>query len=343
MSTHIRRISSRFLTFRGAVAPALLLAVTAGCGSTNTSSATSFADVTFHTEGFVPAGGEATDCTYVALPADRGEIAVNHAESHFTPGSHHFLVFRTNSTSVPDGGATVHPCTDLEQVGNFKGTYYEAQAPDSSRALPPGVAHLFEPGEVLLLTSHYLNTTTSDLQPKVSFVLHTMDPKKVEQEAGSIFFYNPSIVIPPLAQVSATRVCPLSTDIHLALLWSHMHSRGVDFKATSSDQTVQQSLGDLYDSSQWSEPAPRAFPYDPSIPLPSGSSISYTCNYDNTTSKQIVQGPSAATNEMCILHGMYWPRMDAVTEQCALGKSSGDGSGLSTAADGGAPGDAAAD
>jgi len=45
---------------------------------------------------------------------------------------------------------------------------------------------------------------------------------------------------------------------------------------------------------------------------------------------------------MCILHGMYWPRMDAATEQCALGKSSGDGSGLSTA-DGGASADAAAD
>ena len=37
------------------------------------------------------------------------------------------------------------------------------------------------------------------------------------------------------------------------------------------------------------------------------------------TANTYVQGVSAATNEMCILHGMYWPRADPLTEMCLAG------------------------
>ncbi len=30
----------------------------------------------------------------------------------------------------------------------------------------------------------------------------------------------------------------------------------------------------------------------------------------------MVYGPSAATNEMCFLHGLYWPRVDPASEFC---------------------------
>jgi hypothetical protein len=47
-----------------------------------------------------------------------------------------------------------------------------------------------------------------------------------------------------------------------------------------------------------------------------GSTISYQCYFDNPTDDTFVYGPSADTNEMCILHGMYWPRLDPATEFC---------------------------
>src|SRR5258706_15987897 len=62
------------------------------------------ADVVFSLSGHVDGGGEAFDCVYVRMPADRGSIAVPSAESHYTPGSHHFLVYRTSYDSLPDGG-----------------------------------------------------------------------------------------------------------------------------------------------------------------------------------------------------------------------------------------------
>jgi hypothetical protein len=287
----------------------------------------SLPDVTFSMTGHVDGGGESLSCLYVSMPSDRGTIAVPRAESHYTPGSHHFLAYRTSYTeaTIPDGGTAAHPCTDAEQISGITGSYYEAQSPDAQRALPPGVAHLFKPGEVLLLTAHYLNPSNAPLDTHVDFRLHTMPAAEVEHEAGSIFFYNPTIDVPPMSHVTVTRTCPITRDLNLALLWSHMHSRGVGFVATTDDPAASARIGALFETTSWSEPTPRAFPYAPPVTLHAGSTITYSCTYENPSDQEFVQGQSAATNEMCILHGMYWPRQDALTELCLSGTSVQDG------------------
>jgi hypothetical protein len=317
---------------RTAVRASLALAV--ACSSSSNHDATpsrstadaSLPDVTFSMSGHVDGGGESFSCLYVTMPTDRGDIAVPGAESQFTPGSHHFLVYRTSYSvaSIPDGGAAVHPCTDAEQISGIVGSYYEAQTPEASRSLPPGVAHVFRPGEVLLLTAHYLNPSATGLDTHVDFRMHTMPVHQVEHVAGSIFFYNVDITVPPMSDVTVTRTCPLSHDINLALLWSHMHSRGVSFLATTDDPVAAARAGNLYSTTTWSEPQPRAFPYDPPVTVHAGSSITYSCTYHNPTEQTFVQGQSALTNEMCILHGMYWPRQDSATELCLFGSSTED-------------------
>jgi hypothetical protein len=306
---------------RAPVAPAPEVADASGMTAED-AAASGIGDLTYEMTGHIDAGQELQNCLAVQLPTDQGTIAINSAESHYTPGSHHFLVYRTGQTTLNEADASAHLCTVTEQTIHLDGTYYEAQAPDSHRDLPPGIAHVFQPGEVLLFTSHYLNTTEDDLDAKVTFILHTMDPAKVEQEAGSIFFYNPAISIAGSSIATVTRSCPIAADIHLALLWSHMHSRGVSFMASTDDQTAADRVGALYETTQWSEPSPRQFPYDPPVTVHAGSAITYSCTYENTTDHTIVQGQSAQTNEMCILHGMYWPRTDLQTEQCFQGTSS---------------------
>jgi hypothetical protein len=274
-------------------------------------------DVTFEIDGHVDAGGEALGCLYVTMPLDRGLIAVPSAESHYTPGSHHFLVYRTTFDTAPQSAG--HPCTETEQISGIAGSYYEAQVPDERRELPRGVAHVFRPGEVLLLTAHYLNTTAKGVDAHIEFRMHTVDPNEVEHEAGSIFFYNPFITLPPASVLTVTRRCPIAADINIALLWSHMHKRGVDFKATTDDPRAAARLGDLYATTTWAEPEAREFPEDPPATLRAGSTIEYSCTFNNTTVRTIVAGQSAEVNEMCILHGMYWPRVDSATERCSFG------------------------
>jgi hypothetical protein len=299
-----------------------------------------FADITFTMETSVGPGSEIQECKLVQLPSDRGEIAVPAAESHFTPGSHHFLVYRTNLTTMPDGGGNIVDCTNAtaESASFVTGSYFEAQQPDMKHELPAGVAHLFKPGEVVVMQTHYLNASTDVMAAKVTFTLHTMDPAKVEHEAGTILFSNFGLQVPPLSKVSQMRTCPVSTteDMHVALLWSHMHKRGVHFVATTDDPGVE---GPLYETDDWSEPQPRVFSIDPPTTIHAGAHITFACDYDNSTTSSFVYGPSADTNEMCILHGMYWPRVDPVTEFCLAGTGPAL-PGVGTAADAGAGTDA---
>ena len=277
-------------------------------------------DIAFKFDVSVPAGAELFRCIYAQIPTDRGVVAVPSVESHYTPGSHHLLTYRSNLTAIPEGKAEPWDCANGAWQLNQRGSYYEAQQPDESRQLPKGIAHKFQPGEVLIMQAHYINTSDQDLAASVQMVLHTMDESKVEQEAGTIYFNNVVINVPPHSSGKAAMNCTLPQDISLASLWSHMHKRGVHFRATTDDAEAVEALGTLYEESDWNEPRPRDYPSDPPVVLHAGTRISFECDYQNDSDKAYRFGTSAEENEMCILHGMYWPRMPSLAEQC-LGRA----------------------
>jgi hypothetical protein len=278
-------------------------------------------DVKFQMDLMVPAGAEMHRCMFVEFPTS-GVTAVNSVDSHFTPGSHHFLAYRTDlNDDIPEDQSGIWPCDDGPGA-HMRGSYYEAQQPDEHRQLPDGVAHEFQPGEVLLIEAHYLNPGDSDLNAHVEMIAHTMDLADVKEEAGTIFFNDININVPPHATASSTMSCVLPQDISLALLWSHMHSRGTHFIANTDDPDAAAALGTLYEESDWSEPKPRIYPSDPPVVLHRGSHITFSCDFKNDTDNGFIFGQSASTNEMCILHGMYWPRMSPLAEQCFGGVTS---------------------
>jgi Copper type II ascorbate-dependent monooxygenase, C-terminal domain len=297
---------------------------TAGSGSAGTGYVPSgLPDVQFTLDVTVPAGQELLECQYVAMPSDRGVIAVNSAESHYTPGSHHLLAYRTDLTALPTDHVGVWNCNDGAWFVHDKGSYYEAQQPDSHRELPPGIAHKFQPGEVVLMQAHYVNTTAADIKAHVTLALHTMEVAKVTSEAGTILFSNVNISLAPHSKSRVTMTCTVPQDFHPAELWSHMHKRASNFVASTNDAAASTALGGmLYVEPDWSEPKPRIYPFDPAITIKSGSTITFSCDFDNDTDKTITYGDSAQTNEMCIFHGMYWPRMPAAAEGCRGGMSS---------------------
>jgi hypothetical protein len=276
--------------------------------------------VNFKFDVAVPAGQELFKCIYGQFPMD-SVTAVSSAESHYTPGSHHMLAYRTDLTAIPDGQTGVWDCADGSWIIHERGSYYEAQQPDEQRTLPEGVAHEFQPGEVIIIQAHYINVTDLDIDAHVQFKLHTMDVEDVVQEAGTIYFNDTSIMIPPHARAGVTMTCPIPQDINLAFLWSHMHKRGTHFLVTTDDPIAAAKLGStLYEESDWSEPKPREYPEGEENELHAGSHITFSCEYQNDSDNTFIFGNSAATNEMCILHGMYFPRMSSFSEQCILGR-----------------------
>jgi hypothetical protein len=230
------------------------------------------------------------------------------------------LAYRSDLTvdEIPRDKLGVWDCDDGAWQTHDRGSYYEAQEPQARRDLPVGVAHKFLPGEVVILQAHYVNTTDADLDAHVQLTLHTIDPARVVHEAGSIIFSDLNIMILPHSRARVSMTCTLPQDMYPVLLWSHMHKRGVNFVAESDDPDAASVLGPLYAESNWSEPVPREFP-DPAVVLSKGSHITFTCDYENDSDRMLKFGNSAETNEMCILHGMYWPRMPNAGERCTGG------------------------
>jgi Copper type II ascorbate-dependent monooxygenase, C-terminal domain len=278
-------------------------------------------DIQFQMASKIAPGGETLMCSFMQFPADRGVIAVPSAESLFTPGSHHLLAYRSDLTDIPTNQLGVWPCSDGSWMVHQRGSYYEAQEPMSRRDLPPGVAHHFQPGEVVILQTHYVNTSTDELDAHAQLTLHTVEIATVPMEAGSIIFSDVNISVPPGGKSRSQMTCTLPADFNPALLWSHMHKRASNFIATTDDPAAMAAIGVLYAENDWEEPHPRAYPFDPPVTLHAGTHITFSCDFTNPGTTTLTFGQSAETNEMCLLHGMYWPRMSASAEQCYGGKT----------------------
>ncbi len=252
-------------------------------------------------------GEEIHWCKYIVMDKTVDVAKFDHAYDH----GHHVLVYTTPFT--PD---TIPIKTDFNcEAGaneQFNGVAYTGATPEGSLALPDGVGFHFDKGQVLLLEGHYLDVTDAPVDAEVAVNFWTLASPPAQQ-ASTLFFYDNNISVPANGDATATMSCEISQPISVMSLLSHMHSRGVHYHA----DLVMQGLANqpLLDTDQWLNPEPTVLPTP--MTLPAGARVDYSCNYHDTTGTAVVEGPSKTNNEMCMLIGVYWPRLDWGHELCA--------------------------
>ncbi len=155
--------------------------------------------------------------------------------------------------------------------------------------------------------------------------LDTIPQSQAKVEAGVYFFYNPFIRLPANSSGHARMSCPVTSDVTIVNAQTHMHKQGVGGVANLEDSAgnvVQQ----LYTSQTWTDPPVKV--WSPGMTVSAGQRIDYLCNYDNTGTTDVIQGLSAAKNEMCVYAGAYYPR-DTSFENCTsatyIGTGTADG------------------
>ena len=85
---------------------------------------------------------------------------------------------------------------------------------------------------------------------------------------------------------------------------AHQHQYGT--LATVIQGTSQQDPGkEIYRSTVWDEPPLTQFA--PPLAFDGSSGLRLHCEYNNTSSKPLTFGESAATNEMCFFWAYYYP------------------------------------
>ena len=256
----------------------------------------------------VPPGHESQNCYFVRVPdiANGQDLWIDRVELGINPGSHHVNVFRVKTihelgpdtgtpTTLGDYEATVvegsddyahNPCwnsanwADWPLVANSQ--HSDAETPITSWQLPENVAIRFTPGDMLMLQTHYVNTsdqpTPYEARVGVNFYNATSSASLVEM--GSLFATQQNIrICRSNPQVTYSGTCRFPNDVTVAAANGHFHKRGDEFRIYSWDGASTNHPPDasqFYLSTEWDHPPMKL---DLDLPLPADSGIWWDCQY----------------------------------------------------------------
>jgi hypothetical protein len=242
----------------------------------------------------VPPGGELYKCQDFANPFGK-DIAITDSKSVMSAGSHHFAAFRIKDLTTaaimdcPNGGLEAHEFVHASQTLTQETTY------------PKDVGRFLHATDGLRLQVHYLNTTSDPLSVKATLSMNYVDADSIKYKAGGVFLNNLGLTVPP-GKSTQTKSWALTSDIKLLVAVSHMHRHALDFTSSADDGRM------LYESQDWDGPTPATF--DPPMEIATGTTITWSCTFQNDTGMNLTFGESASANEMCIFNGVYYPAPD---------------------------------
>jgi hypothetical protein len=254
----------------------------------------------------IPKGEEHTYCWYTTIPLTAA-TGVKKWESHMTPGSHHLIVFMTSSAMQPDG-TLIDGCGLLGGggLGNLPVWSYSAQVEDQVAPMPTGVGMQVNASQHVFVQMHYLNLTDQDEKVHVTINGWTYQPTDTYMKAAAFVTYDTGIQIPggvgmpydtKQVQCSNTPV-----GVQFFAMSTHSHRR-------SKETMVYDNGVQILDSTDWQHPTIKNFQTD----APTWDfyqfkgQLSYECKYVNDLTAPVYTGDSAATNEMCMAVGYFFP------------------------------------
>ena len=201
------------------------------------------------------------------------------------------------------------------------GVLYAAQSPHGDAPFPQGVGLGLKAHQVLLLQAHYINASRQDIDATVRAGFDTAPIATTPERAGFLIFYAPFIYLPPQTTATAGIACSVPKDITIFGASTHYHQRGTGMKVWLDELASAQTANPFFETHDW-EHAPN---FTGPLHVTAGSSIRTQCDYFNGDATEVFQGPNAATSEMCVFAGLYYPKIEGDFEQCAGISVAGNG------------------
>ena len=270
----------------------------------------------------VSAGSEVHVCREFVVPGE-GDVNIDRFETEVPEGTHHVLAYHTPKTAA-------EVTDDVFDCGDVPGQiFYEQSADGAGARFPEGVGVKLQGGEVVRLELHFLDIGATDMQPELK--LDAWYAKKpLVAEAGSFFMYDRDIALPAHQSFTARMHCEVPEDITIVDILPHVHVRGVAQRMfLGGGGLAERQL--FLSTTGYQDQETRRF--DDGFVVHAGQFLDFECDYDNTTDEDVIEGPSKEHNEMCMLLGDYYPRMEKAAEWCTLEGSGPVLDGTSTCAE----------
>ena len=266
-------------------------------------------------------GNESYGCRLFQMPDE--DLFVHEQTVNFSAGGHHILLYKTPYVEIPEKDVNgefvaadeVHDCSDgvtaRWKVDSVLGGSEIFEHPGMFRGLPDGVAVRLPKKTVVVMSVHYLNASSIETEVDARVNLSTIAESEVRMEAGLLYLDNTFLVAPAMRRSRALMRCPVSSDVFIMNLQSHMHARGVGFSARVWPENGA-GAEVVYETQKWLEPP--VMTYEPHLALHAGDVLEMRCDFQNQETRAIGYGPRS-TDEMCQLIGPYFPR-DEHFEKC---------------------------
>jgi hypothetical protein len=281
----------------------------------------------------VQPGQEIFLCYSVTLP-NTSEVDIGGFQSWMSPGSsHHFIVYQQGGTG-PFAG-TAQPSGTVSTCRFAGGTWiYATSTPGVvvGMNMPDGVGLPFAAATNIVLNMHFINPGTSTLYPKVK--LNILLATNVQYKAASMVSFNVGINVPPATAsgpgtqtVSGTcKGLPAGTKFFTMSTHTHKHATAavIDFvSGGASQEIVHTGPSPTYPAVQqqgtgtdWEHPGVALWNAPDYLTVNDGDSFTYSCTYENQDPTTAVRvGETAASNEMCMAVGYYFPAATPTASQ----------------------------
>jgi hypothetical protein len=232
----------------------------------------------------VASGQEVQRCYFFQVPYDQA-VFVHKIEVAQTTGSHHMNLFRVRTARNligKDGDTVVDgECWKPTNWSDWPLVVNSQREGHVVLELPEGVAHRFDPGEMLMVQTHYVNATTqvTPAEGKVLINLNRMPAEAVTAELGTAFATNQNIKIcPGQTNQRFETTCRFAHDTPVTIFGAngHFHSRGRRFTISTFDPQAGAGATPFYESREWDDP-PLAT--NLGVAVPAGGGVSYACEY----------------------------------------------------------------
>jgi hypothetical protein len=246
-------------------------------------------------------GAEQFKCFHMAFP-NSGEFDVGDWESQMSKGSHHFILYKTDTDGVPSGTLDSYGCAASPTNGAW---IYSAAVPHTHLSMPDGVATPLGSAQKVQFDMHYINTGTDTLQAHV-----TLNVNKVKgtmfQKAQSQVSFNALINIPANGTQTVGGDCTPASGAKYFMMLTHTHRRGVD--ASITRKLANGQMGEvLVHTTNWDSPENILWENPPYLTFQPGEKFHYKCSYMNDRPTTTTVGVSAANNEMCMAITYFFP------------------------------------
>ncbi len=317
----------RSLGFGLVLGLALPFAAACGASDTGTGDDTSpDAAVEPTTRGFqvvspeitIPAGKEITYCYYFKTP-NTEDMVIKKWVSKMSPGSHHMIMFTTQSEVKPAGTISDTECGVAgASPTNLPAWIFAAQTAEASLTLPTDdgngkpLGQEIKAGSPAYIQMHYLNATDADIKVHVQINAEAYDVGAPYTATAPYITFNNQINIDknltkdPSIIDTETLTCATPPGTKFWLLSTHAHKQAVK---TEIKNGMPASTEVAFTSTDWEHPGQKEIMTTPFYSF-SGDKLTYSCSYANVGSNydRIVKtGDSAQFDEMCMATGYYFP------------------------------------